>query len=326
MINFEWPWVFFLIPIPYLVRKLFSPAEMAKDAALRIPFLDDFKSLTGKAIVEKSSQLKLWLAMFAWLLLILAAARPQWVGEAVEIPISGRDLMMAVDLSISMEQEDFQLNGRLINRLEASKLVAGEFIERRTGDRIGLILFGQQAYLQAPLTFDWKTIRTLLDESALGLAGRSTAIGDAIGLAVKRLREKEAEGEKINKVLILLTDGANTAGVIEPLQAADLAAHEGLKIYTVGIGADEMLVRSLFGTRRINPSLDLDEKTLTAIAEKTGGKYFRARDTKELKEIYAILDELEPVEHDPQQFRPHKSLFHWPSGAALFLAAMVCLL
>ncbi len=326
MIQFEWPWVFFLIPLPWLVRTLFSSAEITKDAALRVPFLDDFKSLTGKSIVEKSSQLKLWLAMFAWLLLILAAARPQWVGEAVEIPISGRDLMMAVDLSISMEQEDFQLNGRLINRLEASKVVAGEFIEQRTGDRIGLILFGQQAYLQAPLTFDRKTVRTLLDESALGLAGRSTAIGDAIGLAVKRLREKEAEGEKINKVLILLTDGANTAGVIEPLQAADLAAHEGLKIYTVGIGADEMLVRSLFGTRRINPSLDLDEKTLTAIAEKTGGKYFRARDTKELTEIYAILDELEPVEHDPQQFRPHKSLFPWPSGAALILAAVVCLL
>ena len=239
MIHFEWPWVFFLIPLPFLIRKLFSPAEMVKDAALRVPFLDDFKSLTGKAIVEKSSQLKLWLAMFAWLLLILAAARPQWVGEAVEIPISGRDLMMAVDLSISMEQKDFQLNGRLINRLEASKVVAGEFIERRTGDRIGLILFGQQAYLQAPLTFDRKTVRSLLDESAIGLAGRSTAIGDAIGLAVKRLREREKEDEQINKVLILLTDGANTAGVIEPLQAADLAAHEGLKIYTIGIGADE---------------------------------------------------------------------------------------
>ncbi len=331
MIQFEWPWVFFLILLPFLIRKLFSPAEVAKEAALRVPFLDDFKSLTGKAVVEKSSQLKLWLASLAWLLLIFAAARPQWVGEAVEIPISGRDLMMAVDLSVSMEQEDFQLNGRLINRLEASKVVAGEFIERRIGDRIGLILFGQQAYLQAPLTFDRKTVRTLLDESALGLAGRSTAIGDAIGLAVKRLREREnqkeaGENEQINKVLILLTDGANTAGVIEPLQAADLAAHEGLKIYTIGIGADEMLVRSLFGTRRVNPSLDLDEKTLTAIAEKTGGKYFRARDTKELTEIYAILDELEPVEHDPQQFRPHKSLFHWPTGAAFFLAAVVCLL
>ena len=326
MIHFEWPWVFFLIPLPWLVRKLLSPAELARDAALRVPFLDDFKSLTGKAVVEKTSRVKLWLATIAWLLLVIAAARPQWIGEAVEIPISGRDLMLAVDLSLSMEQEDFQLKGRIINRLEASKMVAGDFIERRTGDRIGLILFGEQAYLQTPLTFDRKTVRTLLNESALGLAGKSTAIGDAIGLAVKRLREREEEGETINKVLILLTDGANTAGVIEPLHAADLAAHEGLKIYTIGIGADEMLVRSLFGSQRINPSRDLDEDTLTKIAEKTGGKYFRARDTKELVEIYSILDELEPVEHDPQQFRPQKALFHWVSGTALLLAVVVCLL
>ncbi len=326
MLHFEWPWVFFLLPLPWLFRKLMSPVENARDAALWVPFLDDFKSLSGKQESEQTDRRKRWLAALAWLFLILAAARPQWVGEAVEIPVSGRDLMMAVDLSLSMEQEDFQLNGRLINRLQASKVVAGEFIERRTGDRIGLILFGERAYLQAPLTFDRKTVRTLLDESALGLAGRSTAIGDAIGLAVKRLRERESKDETINKVLILLTDGANTAGVIEPLQAADLAAHEGLKIYTIGIGADEMLVRSLFGTRRINPSADLDEKTLKAIAEKTGGKYFRARDTKELMEIYALLDELEPVEHDPQQFRPQKALFHWPAGLALLLAGVVCLL
>lgn len=336
MINFEWPWVFFLIPLPWLIRKLLSPVEQVKDAALRVPFLDDFKSLTGTVVGEKGSHLKLLLATFAWFLLILAAARPQWIGDAVEIPVSGRDLMMAVDLSLSMEQKDFQMNGRLINRLQASKAVAGDFIERRTGDRIGLILFGERAYLQTPLTFDRKTVRTLLDESALGLAGKSTAIGDAIGLAVKRLREREGEieidktetgqDESISKVLILLTDGANTAGVLEPLQAADLAAHEGLKIYTIGIGADEMLVRNLFGSRRINPSRDLDEKTLTAIAEKTGGRYFRARDTKELTEIYTILDELEPVEHDPQQFRPQKALFHWASGAALFLVAVVCLL
>ncbi|MFK8068731.1 MAG: VWA domain-containing protein [Gammaproteobacteria bacterium] len=305
---------------------LFSPAEQVRDSALRVPFIDDFKSLSGSGGSEKSSKLKFWLASIAWVLLIFSAARPQWIGEAVDIPVSGRDLMMAVDLSLSMEQEDFQLNGQLINRLQASKVVAGNFIERRVGDRIGLILFGERAYLQTPLTFDRKTVRTLLDESALGLAGKSTAIGDAIGLAVKRLREVEEEVEEIDKVLILLTDGANTAGVIEPLHAAELAAREGLKIYTIGIGADEMIVRSLFGSRRVNPSRDLDEKTLTAIAEKTGGKYFRARDTQELTKIYSILDELEPVEHDPEQFRPKKALFHWTAGSALLLAIVVLLL
>lgn len=326
MIHFEWPWLFALLPLPWLLRLLLSPVDQAKDAALRVPFLDDFKSLTGKSIIEKPNQLKLWLAVLGWVLLIVAAARPQWIGEPIDIPVSGRDLMMAVDLSMSMEQEDFQLEGRLINRLQASKFVAGDFIERRVGDRIGLILFGERAYLQTPLTFDRKTVRTLLDESFLGLAGENTAIGDAIGLAVKRLREKKETEESVENVLILLTDGANTAGEIEPLQAADLAAHEGLKIYTIGIGADEMLVRSMFGTQRVNPSRDLDEKTLTEIAEKTGGKYFRARNTQELAKIYSILDELEPVEHDPKQFRPQKSLFQWPASSALFLAALVCLL
>ncbi len=325
-LHFQWAWAFFFLPLPWLVRILFSPVEQARDAALRVPFLEDFKSLSGGRVGEKYSKLKFWLASFAWILLIISAARPQWVGEAVDIPVSGRDLMMAVDLSLSMEQEDFQLSGQLINRLQASKVVAGDFIERRVGDRIGLILFGERAYLQTPLTFDRKTVRTLLDEAALGLAGKSTAIGDAIGLAVKRLREVEKEVEEIDKVLILLTDGANTAGVIEPLHAAELAAREGLKIYTIGIGADEMIVRSLFGSRRVNPSRDLDEKTLTAIAEKTGGKYFRARDTQELTKIYSILDELEPVEHDPEQFRPKKALFYWPAGIALLLAMVVLLL
>ncbi len=326
MIHFEWPWLFALLPLPWVLRLLLSSVDQAKDAALRVPFLDDFKSLTSKSVVEKPQKLKLWLAVVGWVLLIVAAARPQWIGEPIDIPVSGRDLMMAVDLSMSMEQEDFQFEGRLINRLQASKFVAGDFIERRVGDRIGLILFGERAYLQTPLTFDRKTVRTLLDESFLGLAGENTAIGDAIGLAVKRLRENKKTDESVENVLVLLTDGANTAGEINPLQAADLAAHEGLKVYTIGIGADELLVRSMFGTQRINPSRDLDEKTLTKIAEKTGGKYFRARNTQELTKIYSILDELEPVEHDPKQFRPQKSLFHWPASSALLMAVLVCLL
>jgi Ca-activated chloride channel family protein len=184
-----------------------------------------------------------------------------------------------------------------------------------------LILFGERAYLQAPLTLDRETVKTLLLESAIGLAGRATAIGDAIGLAVKRLRERE----NANKVLILLTDGANSAGEVEPVEAARLAAREGLKIYTVGVGADEMVVEFFFGTRKINPSADLDEKTLQAIADMTGGQYFRARDTQELDKIYAILDELEPVERDVRQFRPRKSLYYWPLSMALGISTMILL-
>jgi Ca-activated chloride channel family protein len=171
------------------------------------------------------------------------------------------------------------------------------------------------------LTFDRDTVLTLLDEAQIGLAGRATAIGDAIGLAVKRLRSNAAS----NRVLILMTDGANTAGEVKPMRAAEIAESEGLTIYTIGIGADasEMFRRGFMGSQRNDTSTDLDEQTLLAIAERTGGRYFRARDTTELENIYGILDELEPIEQDPDVFRPIVELFHWPLGAALVLAVIL---
>ncbi len=322
-LQFEWPWLLLLIPLPLLIRWWVPPAANSHDAVLRVPFLDDFAE-AGRASPSRTLsgvRWALWFALLGWVLLVIACARPQWQGEPVELPVSGRDLMLAVDLSGSMEVEDFEWNGRMVNRLIATQLVAGEFIERRVGDRVGLILFGEQAYLQTPLTFDRVTIKTLLDEAVIGLAGQATAIGDAIGLAVKRLRENSST----SRVLILLTDGANTAGEIEPLKAAELAASEGLKIYTIGIGADEMIVRSLFGSRRVNPSVDLDEETLTAIATMTGGRYFRARDVQQLEGIYQLLDELEPVEQEKQFFRPRRALYPWPLAAALFIASLLLL-
>jgi Ca-activated chloride channel family protein len=318
MIYFDWPWLILLLPIPLLVRRFYRPAVVSREAALRTPFLEDFVD-TESQTTRRIKRWPLWLAAIAWLLLLLASMRPQWLGELIEIPVSGRDLMLAVDLSGSMEEKDFILEGQKVNRLVATKFVAGNFIDRRVGDRIGLILFGEQAYLQTPLTLDRTTVRTLLYESEIGLAGTSTAIGDAIGLAVKRLRKHEDS----SRVLILLTDGANTSGVVEPLEAADLAASEGLKIYTVGVGADEMIVRSIFGTRRVNPSADLDEETLTAIAKKTGGLYFRARDTEELEKIYQILDKFEPIERDVKRFRPRQSLYYWPLSLAFIIAAIL---
>lgn len=318
MISLAWPWLFAALPLPLILRRLLSPVGAAGDAALRVPVIGEFE-LLAEAGGGGRARWRLWLAVLAWLALVLAAVRPQWLGEPLDIPVSGRDLMLAVDLSGSMEQTDFEIGGRVVDRLTATKVVASDFIERRVGDRVGLILFGRQAYLQAPLTFDRTTVRTLLNESAIGLAGKETAIGDAIGLAVKRLRENpEAE-----QVLILLTDGANTAGSIEPMKAAELAAGEGLKIHTIGIGADEMTVRSLFGAHRVNPSLDLDEVTLQGIADLTGGRYFRARDTRELEGIYALLDRIEPVEKDPIQYRPRRELFHLPLAAALLLATLL---
>jgi Ca-activated chloride channel homolog len=318
MIHFEWPWVAVLLPLPLIIRYIMKPVEVVNEAALRVPFLDEFNALSISSHHVDVKRRYFWMALIVWCLLISAGMRPQWLGDFIEIPVSGRDLMLAVDLSGSMEEEDFEINKRRVNRLVATKYVAGEFIERRIGDRLGLILFGEHAYLQTPLTFDRITVKTLLHESAIGLAGQSTAIGDAIGLAVKRLREQDEQ----SRVLVLLTDGANTSGEVDPLAAAELAAREGLKIYTIGIGADEMIVRSFFGGRRINPSLDLDEKTLQAIADKTGGRYFRARDTEQLQEIYKLLDELEPIEKDVQRFRPQASLFYWPLAIALILMSV----
>jgi Ca-activated chloride channel family protein len=320
MIHFEWPWLLAALPLPLLIRWL-VPAKMpVEQAALKVPFLDDFSDGETRA-VSQTQQWPLWLAAIAWLLLVSACARPQWLGEPIEQAVSGRDLMLAVDLSGSMEEQDFVINKRAVDRLTAAKGVASDFINRRVGDRVGLILFGSQAYLQTPLTFDRKTVMTLLQESAIGLAGDNTAIGDAIGLAVKRLKNEQTN----SRVLVLMTDGANTAGEISPLKAAELAAENHLKIYTIGIGADEMIVRSFFGNRKVNPSADLDEKSLIKIAESTGGQYYRARNTDELNNIYMRLDELEPVEKDKQYFRPRSELYYWPLSLALGLAAVIVL-
>lgn len=320
MIHFEWPWLLTVLPLPLLIRWLLPVSQLAEQAALKVPFLEDFVGFEGRALSANRPWV-LWLAIIAWSLLVGAATRPQWLGEPIEQSVNGRDLMMAVDLSRSMEEQDFVINKQRVDRLTAIKYIAADFINRRVGDRVGLVLFGSQAYLQTPLTFDRKTVITLLNESVIGLAGDNTAIGDAIGLAVKRLKNQQAKSQ----VLILLTDGANTSGEVLPIKAAELAAENKLKIYTIGIGADEMQVRNFFGSRTVNPSRDLDEKTLTEIADATGGRYFRARNTEELNKIYQLLDELEPVEKDKQYFRPRSELYPWPLALALCLAAGVCL-
>ena len=233
--------------------------------------------------------------------------------------------MLAVDISGSMGTEDMELGGQLVDRLAVVKRVVADFIGARQGDRLGLILFGTNAYLQAPLTFDLQTVDRLLSEAPVGIAGGKTAIGDAIGLAVKRLRQRP-DGDR---VLILLTDGANNVGEVAPVKAAELAAGEGIRIYTIGVGADELRMPSIFGafgSRLVNPSADLDEDTLTRIAENTGGRYFRARDTEGLAEVYAIIDALEPVEQDPETYRPIAALYYWPMGCAWLLACLLLIL
>lgn len=319
MWQLAWWWMLLLMPLPWFVRRFAAPKYMDDDAALRVPVAAEFDDLfgTGSRGANKPRLLMLWLI---WSLILLAAARPQYVGQPQSLPMTGRDLLLAVDLSGSMDERDFQLNGEWVDRLTATKAIAKEFIERRLGDRIGLILFGREAYLQTPLTFDRTTVQILLDEAFIGLAGQETAIGDAIGLGIRTL--SDAGIQQNRRVLVLLTDGANTAGVIDPLKAADLARDRGMVIYAIGIGADSVMVQSLFGVREINPSTDLDERTLTTIAEGTGGRYFRARDIEAFQQIYAILDELEPAAVEESGFRPITERYHWPLSVALILGVL----
>ncbi|MDE3736619.1 MULTISPECIES: VWA domain-containing protein [Pseudomonas] len=320
MFEFTWPWIFLLAPLPWVLRLLLPPADSG-DAALKVSFLADLEGLAGR---RARANLPAWRqqAPFAllWLLLLCAAARPEWVGEPQPMPTSGRDLLLAVDVSGSMDYADMRWEEEDVSRLTLVKHLMGEFIDGRRGDRIGLILFGSQAYLQAPLTFDRNTVRTWLEEALIGIAGKNTAIGDAIGLAVKRLRQRPAN----SRVLVLITDGANTGGEIDPLTAARLAAQEQVKIYTIGIGADPQQ-SDVLGILGLNPSMDLDEPTLTAIAEQTGGQYFRARSSKELEGIEENLDRLEPVSQRASQTRLAYALYSWPLAAALLLSiVLVC--
>ncbi len=324
MWSLAWPWMLLLLPLPLLVRWLLPAVSGSTEAGLKVPSFSGFAVLADRSEVEQLLNWRFWLALIAWLLLVLASARPERIGDELDVPVSGRNLMLAVDLSGSMDAKDFELGGRRVDRLTATKAVASDFIGRREGDRIGLILFGKRAYLQVPLTLDRETVKILLLEAFIGLAGEKTAIGDAITLAVKRIHDQEAAGEE--QVLVLLTDGANTAGEVDPLKAAELAAQIGLRIYTIGIGAEQMVVSSITGgMRRVNPSADLDEETLTQIAEQTGGRYFRAVDTAGLQDIYRLLDEIEPVAEPEAGFRPVKSLYFWPLGGALGLVFLLAI-
>ena len=323
MLNLLWPWALALAPLPFIYRWLRRPADV-KIQALRAPLLAKVALDDSASIKTSSWQRRLLLIVLSlcWLSALLAIARPVWIGAPVSMPTNGRDILLAVDISGSMEQEDMRINGREVNRLIAVKAVVGDFVVKREGDRLGLILFGEKAYLQTPLTFDRKTMQTLLNEAQIGFAGSNgTAIGDAVGLAVKRLQDRPEN----HRVVILLTDGSNNAGELDPMEAADLARRAKVKIYTVGIGAESQQSWGLFGSQVTNPSADLDESALQGIADATGGQFFRARDPEELAAIYRELNRLEPLEQTAETIRPVSALFHWPLALTFFLSLVLVL-
>lgn len=316
MLELAWPWLLLALPLPWLVARLAPRARGPQTAALRVPYAG--LALPAPPGGPAVPRLRTVLALLAWALLVLAAARPQWLGDPQDVPRSGRDLLLAVDTSGSMSIEDMQLAGQAVPRFTAIQAIAADFVRRREGDRVGLILFGSRAYLLVPLTFDLKTIAAQLGGSTIGLAGRETAIGDAVGLAVKRLRDRPQE----QRVLVLLTDGVNTAGELDPGKATELAVANDVRIYTIGIGAERLRVDSLFGSRVVNPSADLDEAMLTRMAEATGGRYFRARDSAELAGVYRAIDALEPVASVDESLRPVDELYRVPLLGALGLGAL----
>jgi Ca-activated chloride channel homolog len=329
--GFAWPWALLLLPLPLLARWLLPPRR-GIGAALRVPYGRRLDAIAGEAGHALRGGGPGALAWIAWALLCVAMARPQQLGPPQVPPQTGRDLMLAVDLSGSMAEEDMRIGGRVVDRLTAAKAVLADFLDRRAGDRLGLIVFGQRAYVLTPITRDLDTVREQLADTTVALAGRETAIGDAIGLAVKRLQgtnapaAADASGEaaarrKQAHVLILLTDGVNTAGVLEPRKAAELARDAGVRVHTIGFGG-EGGATSVFGFRLPGGGEEIDEATLQAIAETTGGRFFRARDTASLAGIYAEIDRIEPVRQPGRAFRPRIERYPLPLAMGLACALL----
>jgi len=315
--HFAWPWVALVLPLPWLLRRWLRP--LAPGQALHLPHPG--LALTAIERLPVRSATIIWLTL-AWFCVVVAAARPQWIGPPQAQQRSGRAMLLAVDLSGSMRTDDMQLAGQDVSRFEAVEAIASDFIARRAGDELGLVLFGSRAFLVTPLTYDLTAVRAQLQGAAVGLAGTETAIGDAIAVAVKRLADLPQQA----RVLVLLTDGVNNAGSIAPEQAAAAAKAAGVRIYTIGIGATQMRVPDFFGMRVVNPSADLDEAMLTRIAEQTGGRFFRATDTRELTDAYRAIDALEPMPQHGPTLRPRHELFRWPLAAALVAWLLALLL
>jgi Ca-activated chloride channel homolog len=308
MYELAHPWALALLPLPLLMWLL--PAYRESRDSVRVPFFDKLVELSEQrpdsgATILRRDRAQRFLVSFMWLCLVLAAAKPEWLGTPVEQQKSGRDLMIAVDLSGSMETRDLVLpDGTTVDRLQAVKQVLAELAAQRTSDRLGLIVFGSAAYLQTPFTDDHVVWAQLLAETEIGMAGQSTVFGDAIGLSIKLFKESDTD----NRVLIILTDGNDTGSTVPPIDAAKVAANYGIRIYTIAIGDPSSVGEDA-----------LDMNTIERVSQVTGGQAFQALDQSELRNAYEAIGELEPQLYETISFRPRQSL-HWlPVCAALLL-------
>lgn len=312
MYHFVNPYVFAILPLPFIIRWIVPAWKKQIGDAVYFPLFEKFKGLQSHSPNSQTSLTRFILALIVWTLCVCAATRPQYAGDPIKTSGEGRNLMLVLDLSGSMGEMDFVLQNKPVRRWDAVRAVAKNFVDKRTGDRVGVVLFGERAYLYAPLSYDLKTLKTLLNEADVGMAGSQTAIGDALGIAIKNIADVPAK----SSVIVLLSDGISNAGVLQPLKASELASRSKIKIYTIGAGSDIKEMNGLFGNIVLPRENEIDENTLKKIAEQTGGKYFRAKNTTELVDIYNEIDKLEPVENDDIFIRPTKELFHYPLGIA----------
>ena len=316
MLTFAHPWLFLLLPLPWLVRKLL-PGHHERKAAVRVPFMQRLSRLVGlqpgSDVAVAGRRTSQWLVLsLTWLLIVVAMTRPQWLEEPIIKELPMRDLLVAVDLSGSMEAQDFtDADGNVVDRLTAVKQVLDTFFARRDGDRVGLILFGSAAFVQVPFTDDLEVVRELLQEAQIRMLGPRTMLGDAIGLSINLFERSEVE----ERVLIVLTDGNDTGSLVPPERAAEIARDNGVVVHTIAIGDPGAVGEQA-----------LDEKTLKNIAALTGGGYFHANDTEELEAIYDHLDEINPRQVETQSYRPLTDLYHWPLAASILMTLLYMLL
>ncbi len=309
MFELATPWILWGLPLPLIIWFLLPSAKIHVPIALILPF---HKVLTDSSEKKKRVNFQPVLAfILVWCLILLAIAGPRWVGEPQPLAREGRNIMLTLDLSGSMQLQDLYFQGHAVSRLAVVKYTAEQFIKKQSSDRIGLILFGSRAYLQTPLTYDHHSLLQRLEEASVGLAGQTTSIGDALGLAVKRLQNISAK----SRIIILLTDGVNNSGLLSPLKAAELAKLDGIKVYTIGLGA-EIDPNTVFSMQM---SADLDEATLKAIAQLTEGRYFRATDVQSLNAIYQTISKLATDVQQETKIQPRQDYYTWPLALAIVI-------
>jgi Ca-activated chloride channel homolog len=325
MFHFYWPWFALLLPLPFLVRRLAQssakePGQPAPE--IYFPGLHRLKAAFPSHGISRVPSNRLFILLtLSWFCLVASLMQPEKVDQFRHVKNEGYDLMLAVDISGSMQAVDFSTPAKVVSRLDVTKEVVGKFVRGREGDRVGLVTFGENAYLHVPLTLDTHSVSRMLNDTLSGMAGNATAIGDAIGLSVRTLRERP-EG---SRVLVLLTDGVDNSSSIPPMEAAKLAKQYGIRIYTIGIGRNGPVPFPAKHGGYAMAEVPVDESLLKEIAALTDGQYFRAADKHALESIYSKIDALEKTEAEQTLFLLREPYYYYPLGLSMVFLLLLTL-